>query len=265
MVRPFIKWAGGKRWLVSNPAFDIPCFSGRYIEPILGGGAIFFYLEPKTAILTDVNHRLIETYQGVRDNWIKVEKELKRLQNRHSFQFYYEERKRVRRLPHMRAAQFLYLNRTCFNGLYRENLKGKFNVPIGDKDRIIFEDEDFGKISQVLKSAKIYTSDFEKAIDQADEGDLVFVDPPYNTAHNVNGFIKYNQQIFSWQDQVRLQKAIFRAAKRGAKILLTNADHDSIWKLYDGMEEYHAIERKSVIASDSRYRRSTTEAIYIIP
>ncbi len=262
MVKPFIKWAGGKRWLTTNPLFEIPSFSGRYIEPFLGGGAVFFFLKPKSAILSDTNHRLIETYQIVRDDWEKVEKELKRFQYCHSSKFYYEQRERVYRARHMRAAQFLYLNRTCFNGLYRENLKGIFNVPKGEKDRVVFEEEDFSEISSVLKSAKIFTSDFEQVVDNSDQGDFIFADPPYTTAHNINGFVKYNQKIFSWEDQIRLKKAIIRAAERGVKILLTNADHQSIRDLYVGVGHYQAIRRQSVIAGKSQFRGTTSEAIY---
>lgn len=264
MVKPFIKWAGGKRWLTTHNSFKIPEFTGRYIEPFLGGAAVFFHLKPKAALLSDTNHRLIETYQAVRDDWQKVEKELKRLQDLHSPQFYYEERKRLWKVPHLRAAQFLYLNRTCFNGLYRENLKGVFNVPIGAKDRIIFEEEDFSKISSLLQTAEIFTSDFEKVIDGAIEGDLIFADPPYTTAHNVNGFVKYNQKIFNWEDQIRLHASLVRAVGRGVQVILTNADHKSIRDLYDGLGKYHSIERKSVIAGNAKYRQTTSEALFVI-
>ncbi|MEQ9574599.1 MAG: Dam family site-specific DNA-(adenine-N6)-methyltransferase, partial [Rhodospirillales bacterium] len=222
-MKPFIKWAGGKRWLTADPTFSLPKFSGRYIEPFLGSGAVFFHTRPSDALLSDVNPRLIEVYLAVRDNWKQVLQELKRMQRLHSKRFYYEERMRKRTTPHTRAAQFLYLNRTCFNGLYRENLKGEFNVPIGTKDKVVFEDEDFAEISSVLSRASIRTSDFATSIAEAVRGDLVFADPPYTTAHNMNGFIKYNQNIFSWQDQVRLRDVLIEAVERGVKVVLTNA------------------------------------------
>ncbi len=263
-MKPFIKWAGGKRWLTTQPSFEIPEFTGRYIEPFLGGGAIFFFLRPTSAILSDANPRLIETYVAVRDNWRRVEQMLKWFQTRHTVQFYYQERARVRRKPHTRAAQFLYLNRACFNGLYRENLAGVFNVPIGAKERIIFDDEDFEKISAALGSAEIYDSDFEAVIDRAGEDDLVFADPPYTTAHNVNGFVKYNQRIFCWNDQIRLKNAVVRAVGRGARIVLTNANHESIRLLYDDVGEYRPIERVSVMAGKAMHRRRTAEALYVV-
>ena len=262
-MKPFIKWAGGKRWLTADPTFSLPDFTGRYIEPFLGGAAVFFHTAPSEAILSDVNPRLIEVYQTVRDDWQRVLLELKRLQRLHSRTFYYEERSRKRTTPHTRTAQFLYLNRTCFNGLYRENLKGIFNVPIGTKDKVIFEDENFAEISSVLSRASIRTADFEETIAQASDGDLVFADPPYTTAHNMNGFVKYNQNIFSWQDQIRLRDVLLEAAGRGAKVVLTNADHESIHKLYGSKGLYRPIGRASVMAGKSAYRSKTTEAVYV--
>jgi DNA adenine methylase len=154
-VRPFLKWAGGKRWLLDAPNFHVPQFEGRYIEPFLGGGAIFFHLSPKRAILSDLNGRLIEVYTSIRDDWSSVYIELQRMQKLHCPKFYYEERARERRKPHTRAAQFLYLNRTCWNGLYRENLAGKFNVPIGSKSQVLLPDDDFASASKILSNAVI--------------------------------------------------------------------------------------------------------------
>ncbi|WP_205961711.1 DNA adenine methylase [Pararhodobacter oceanensis] len=262
-MKPFIKWVGGKRWLVANRDFNFPTFTGRYVEPFLGGGAVFFHLQPKQSILADLNPKLIETYQAIRDDWRRCESELYRLQKLHSKEFYYEERSRVRRTPHTRAAQFLYLNRTCWNGLYRENLKGQFNVPIGTKDRVIFEDESFEKISEALGSVEIYCKDFEDTISMAVAGDLVFADPPYTTAHNLNGFVKYNQNIFSWADQIRLKESLMEAVNRGVKVVMTNADHESIHNLYDGLGVYASLNRASVVAGNSNYRSVTSEAVYV--
>ncbi len=262
-MKPFLKWAGGKRWLFADPDFEMPNFSGKYIEPFLGGGAVFFHLQPKSALIADVNHRLIETYCAIRDSWEYVYSELNRLQRLHSKEFYYKERRRVRRTAHTRAAQFLYLNRTCWNGLYRENLKGQFNVPIGTKTKIIFEDEDFQEISLALRGVEIECADFSKTIAKASSGDLVFVDPPYTTAHNMNGFVKYNQNIFSWDDQVRLSSCIRGAVDKGAIVVLTNADHYSIRNLYNGAGQSRSIGRSSVISGSSIHRKTTTEALYV--
>lgn len=262
-VKPFIKWAGGKRWLVDNIHFKVPDFPGRYIEPFLGGGAVFFHLAPRQAILSDINSRLIDTYRAVRLDWRRVERELKRMHALHSKDFYYAERGRARRTLHTRAAQFLYLNRTCWNGLYRENLNGKFNVPIGTKTQVILPDDDFESASVILQNADIRACDFEETLHEATEGDLVFLDPPYTTAHNANGFVKYNQKIFSWGDQIRLRNAAEAAALRGAKVVLTNADHETIYDLYSSLGEPEIVSRASVISGNASARGRTTEVLYL--
>ena len=262
-MKPFIKWAGGKRWLFADGTFKLPEFSGKYIEPFLGGAAAFFHLRPKTALLSDINSRLIETYVAVRDDWRCVQDILKHMQDRHSIDYYYKERKRRHIEPTFRAAQFLYLNRTCWNGLYRENLKGEFNVPIGTKTKVLYDNENLEEISDALKFAEIVLCDFEESIDKARFGDLIFVDPPYTTAHNTNGFVKYNQKIFRWDDQVRLRDCIRRAVERKALVVLTNADHSSIRDLYRDLGQGSRIERASVISGNASYRRATTETVFL--
>lgn len=262
-MKPFIKWAGGKRWLVDSQKFELPSFEGRYIEPFLGGGAVFFHVAPQRAILSDINPNLINAYCAIRDDWQRVERELKRMQRLHCKEFYYQERDRPRRTSHTKAAQFLYLNRTCFNGLYRENLSGKFNVPIGTKTQVVMPDDDFEAASETLKAASIRVCDFEESLGEATEGDFVFLDPPYTTAHNTNGFIKYNQKIFSWEDQVRLRSCVYEARLRGAKIMMTNANHESIWELYSGLGHPEVVSRASVMSGNSVSRGTTTEAFFI--
>lgn len=263
-MKPFIKWAGGKRWILKDPKFALPEFDGRYIEPFLGGGAVFFHLAPQSAILSDINARLIETYKAVQSDWKDVHSTLSDMQAEHSQTFYYEERDRVRDTQHERAAQFLYLNRTCFNGLYRENLKGKFNVPIGTKSQVLMPDDDFALASKLLQCATLEVCDFEDTLLEAKKGDLVFLDPPYTTAHNVNGFIKYNQKIFSWEDQERLQRCVVAASERGAKIILTNANHESIHTLYKSHGTPLVLDRASVMSGSPKSRAMTSEVLYVI-
>lgn len=261
-LKPFLKWAGGKRWLTEHPNFQIPDFSGKYIEPFLGGGAVFFDLRPNKAILSDLNPKLINAYICIRDQPKTIKNLLKIYQHKHSREFYYEERARKRRLPHTQAAQFIYLNRTCWNGLYRENLNGDFNVPIGSKNRVLFEFDDFDATGLALEGADIRCSDFEETINEAESGDLVFIDPPYTTAHNLNGFIKYNQKIFNWDDQIRLKISIERALHRGAQIILTNANHESIHALYRDIGKETKLNRYSVIAGSINHRKSTSESLF---
>lgn len=260
-MRPFLKWAGGKRWLFESRQFATPSFAGRYIEPFVGGGAVFFEAMPKRAVLADANARLIELYIVIRDECEAFETLMKRHAASHSKDHYYTVRSRRCGKPVTRAAQFLYLNRTCWNGLYRENKKGEFNVPIGTKENVLFPNDNFEEWSKALTSTEIFHQDFEATIDQAKEGDFVFVDPPYTVRHNMNGFVKYNQNIFAWDDQIRLRDALERAASRGTKFAMTNADHESIRDLYDGFGMQSQLGRHSVIAGNPNHRSHSTELL----
>lgn len=260
-LKPFLKWAGGKRWLFESSQFSLPEFEGRYFEPFLGGGAVFLENQPAKAVLSDANGRLIELYEVLRDTPDALEKLLRKHAREHSKEYYYEVRARRCQTPKTRAAQFLYLNRTCFNGLYRENLKGQFNVPIGTKQTVILASDTFAAWSEALKGVQLKCQDFEASIDEATTGDFIFVDPPYTVRHNTNGFVKYNQNIFAWEDQIRLRDALVRAASRGASFALTNADHSSIRELYEGIGNQTSLGRYSVIAGKSSYRSSSTELL----
>jgi DNA adenine methylase len=258
-VQPFLKWAGGKRWLYLAYTFLFPKDFERYIEPFLGGASIFFALSPARAMLSDANVRLIECYAQMRDNRAALYAAMLRHQRSHSDAYYYEIRGRNYRKSLSRAAQFLYLNRTCWNGLYRVNLKGEFNVPRGTKNSVLFEGEDFQAYATALAGTTLKCCDFENALNNAKQGDFVFIDPPYTAKHNYNGFKKYNEKIFSWSDQIRLRDAVVLAAERGAYILLCNAHHNDILNLYNGLGSQHVLRRKSVIAGDSTFRSDTTE------
>jgi DNA adenine methylase len=258
-IEPFLKWAGGKRWFVSKFFEYFPKEYDRYIEPFLGGGAVFFALRPSAAILADVNPRLIETYQAIQCDWNAVWRCLRRHHRNHSEHYYYKERSTVRVVTHEKAAQFLYLNRTCWNGLYQVNKQGEFNVPIGTKKWAISDSDDFESVSLALGRANITCNQFESTISVAGKGDFLFVDPPYTVAHNFNGFVKYNESMFTWNDQIKLRDALLAATKRGAQVLMTNADHESIWGLYKGLAKIDRVHRQSIIGSKANYRRATTE------
>lgn len=163
-----------------------------------------------------------------------------------------------------RAARFLYLNSTCWNGLYRVNRKGEFNVPIVTKSAVIMESDNFIRISNILRDIELKELDFAESLSGARRNDLVFVDPPYTVNHNTNGFLKYNEKIFSWSDQVKLADAIGEAGKRGVKIIVSQADHKSIRELYSGIGKITAVSRASVLAADSAKRRPTTELLISI-
>lgn len=258
---PFLKWAGGKRWLVEKHFDLLDVRFNRFIEPFLGSGAVFFRLAPKQSILCDINKQLIDTYIAIRDSWPLIEQYLYDHHVNHNKEYYYSIREKVFESPPEKAARFIYLNRTCWNGLYRVNLKGRFNVPIGTKTNVMLDSDNFEKVSLLLKNSVLVSGDFQVAIEQADAGDFVFVDPPYTVKHNFNGFIKYNESIFSWDDQIRLSKSVRLAKSRGAKVIVTNAYHESVKELYEGVGEFICLDRPSIISANKKFRGRCEEMV----
>lgn len=258
-VVPFLKWAGGKRWFADRHINLLPQSYHNYVEPFLGGGALFFAAAPRYSILSDLNSDLIDVYHIVRDQPKLLKEKLAEHHRCHNLEHYYKTRSSKPTEKVELAAWFLYLNRTCFNGLYRVNLKNEFNVPIGTKSDVVLPTDNFDELSRRLSNAELVCCDFEKTIDRANEGDFVFIDPPYTVKHNLNGFVKYNDKIFAWSDQIRLRDAVVRASKRGAMIMITNANHKSIRELYDGVGSQTPIKRASVLAASSSYRASVEE------
>lgn len=250
---PFLKWAGGKRWLVGRDLGLFPQHFNTYLEPFLGSAAVFFHLLPQQAVLSDVNQELIDTYSAIRDNWSLVRRYLVTHQTHHSSDYYYQVRAKKPRSLCAKAARMIYLNRTCWNGLYRVNLSGQFNVPVGTKTKVLLDTDNFEKMAQILSQKQIRCQDFEVTIDQAGESDFVFIDPPYTVKHNYNGFIKYNETLFTWADQVRLKESVDRAVERGAQVLVLNAAHQSIKELYDGYDQ-ELLSRNSVLAGKASFR-----------
>lgn len=260
---PFLKWAGGKRWLVSEYRDIFPRNYNNYIEPFLGSAAVFFSLNPDKAILSDKNSWLIDTYIAIQQDWKKILVHLKKHHNAHSKEYYYKIRSQKTRNIYTSAAKFIYLNRTCWNGLFRVNQKGMFNVPIGTKTKVLMETDNFHKISTRLSNVQLLNEDFEKIIDRAKKYDLIFVDPPYTVKHDNNGFIKYNEVLFQWEDQIRLKDALVRAKKRGAYIVSTNAHHQSIYELYSKEFTLKQVPRKSVISGSAKSRGQCFEYIIL--
>lgn len=261
MREPFLKWPGGKRWLVHQYASLFPLQYRRYLEPFLGGGAVFFHLTPQRAVLADTNSELVNAYRCLKKNAQVIEKRLADLQYKHSETLYYRIRATRPTEAIDQAVRFLYLNRTCFNGIYRVNLRGEFNVPIGTKDRVAYPEGYLQEIATCLRHASIHVADFEETIDKAEADDFVFVDPPYTVMHNNNNFVKYNANLFSWTDQVRLVSAVKRAARRGAAVMISNADHQSVQELYRDFGAHHRVNRTSILAADLLHRRKTTELL----
>jgi DNA adenine methylase len=263
MTEPFLKWAGGKRLLLPQllPLIRRPDNRRTYYEPFVGGGAVFFALRPRRAILADSNPNLIQAYEAVRDQVDQVVSALRRL--RHCEAEYYRVRSSKPREAHTKAARFIYLNKTCFNGLYRENLDGVFNVPFGRHETSLVTC-DVGQLlaaSGALATASLRVADFEETVSTARAGDVVFFDPPYTTAHSNNGFIEYNASVFSWQDQFRLSGLVEKLIDEGVHVVMSNADHHSIRELYESKKRItiHTLERWSTIAGKSTKRFPTSE------
>ncbi len=258
---PFLRWVGGKRWLVDAYPDLFPQSYNRYIEPFLGSGAALFHLGPKNALLGDTNAALIDTYRAIKSDWKRVWSVLLKHHRRHNADYYYRIRESKPRARHTKAAKFIYLNRTCFNGIYRVNRDGGFNVPLGSRASVIRPDDDFAAVSSVLQLCRFQCCDFQTLLAKAKDGDLVYVDPPYTVKHNDNNFVRYNEVLFRWQDQVRLAAAVVEAGTRGAQIVVSNANHQCIRNLYSKFGKITVVGRNSSIASVNSYRGRTSELV----
>jgi len=260
-LQPFLKWAGGKRWLLSSYPNLFKRKYNYYFEPFLGSGAVLFFLQPKHAYVSDLNQELINTYLAIRDDYKKVVFLLKMHHRRHCKEYYYNVRQSKPKNLFHKAARFIYLNRTCWNGLYRVNKFGLFNVPIGTKKNVILETDDFKNISVFLKSLNISSCDFEETIYKAKKGDLIFIDPPYAVSHLNNGFLKYNEKLFSWSDQQRLAKCLIQAKNRGASIIATNAHNQCVMELYKTEFNLSTFTRYTTISGKNIGRNETQELL----
>lgn len=260
-ARPLLKWAGGKRFLTAEIA---PLLQGyeSYYEPFFGGGAVFFQLSPSNSVLSDLNPELINCYEVTKDHPEELIKSLRRLKN--TEESYYKVRSSSPRTAISRAARFIYLCALSFNGIYRVNLAGQFNVPYGRKDHIEPCDADLiREISQRLQNCELLCADFEKIVEKAKSGDCVYFDPPYTVAHGTNGFVKYNEKIFSWKDQERLESVAKKLALRGVRVVVSNADHPSLRSLYKSFNVL-TIERWSRISATATGRKKITECVFFL-
>jgi DNA adenine methylase len=262
-TQSFLRWAGGKRWLLHHlPGILGSLEVGRYHEPFLGGGAVFLGTQIATeAYLADLNEELIETYIQVRDNPDLIADQLGTHVN--TAEHYYDVRASCPQDPVGRAARFIYLNHTSYNGIYRVNLKGEYNVPFGNR---VYGGlptaEHLNAVSRKLSRAFVAVSDFETVLENVEAGDLVFLDPPYTVAHNNNGFVKYNQRLFSFDDQARLSGVIDSVRDRGAYYILTNAAHESIATLFDKGDLRLELTRGNSVGGNKAKRGSATEYIF---
>jgi DNA adenine methylase len=261
-MEPFLKWAGGKRWLIPKLLDQLPAYN-TYYEPFVGSGGLFFALEPKQAVLSDTNPELINCYRCVRDHCQEVIQTLRGLKP--SKETYYRVRDKLycKGDKIKRAAYFIYLNKTCWNGLYRVNLQGRFNVPVGRVNGSVevFDPEQLVIASHLLKRAKLKCCDFQDAVEGVQPGDLVYFDPPYITTHLNNGFIKYNSKLFHHTDELRLARTAYHLAIMRASVVVSNAAHPLIGQQYDGPFFKLEILRASRIAADAGRRSQFRELL----
>jgi DNA adenine methylase len=267
VIKPFLRWAGGKTWLLPRLDQFIPDKFSNYYEPFLGGGAVFFYLKQlgklkNRIVLSDTNRELIDCYIQVRDNVTEIIEQLKYYKNEKDF--YYFMRNSNSQSGSKKAAKFIYLNRTSFNGIYRVNLKGKYNVPYGFKTySTLFDFDNLRGASNCLPDAEIVHNDFQTCLNGIEKGDLAFLDPPYTVAHGNNGFIKYNQKIFAWEDQIRLAEIIKMIDKKGVHYVLTNVSHPTIEDLFGSLGTKVEFNRYSVIGGKKAKRELTNEYVFV--
>ena len=233
-AKPILKWAGGKTQMLGDLLPKVPKSYGRYIEPFFGGGAMFFALQPENAIIADSNPELINMYRQVAENVDEVISCLKKYENT-SEMFYAVREQDWMCLPKAEAAaRTIFLNRTCFNGLYRVNKQGKFNVPYGKyANPRICDEEGLKAASEALKKAEILCGDYLLVLDHyAQAGDFVFLDPPYLPISEYADFKRYTKEQFYEEDHVELAKMIMRLQERGCHVVLTNSNHPLVHELY---------------------------------
>lgn len=233
-AKPILKWAGGKTQMLGELIPKVPTSYGRYIEPFFGGGAMFFALQPENAVIADSNPELINMYRQVASHVEDVIKYLRTYENT-SEMFYAVRSLEWTALPKAEAAaRTIYLNRTCFNGLYRVNKQGRFNVPFGRyKNPRICDEEGLRAASEVLKKAEILCGDYILVLEHyAQPGDFVFLDPPYLPISEYSDFKRYTKEQFYEEDHIELAKMVMTLHERGCHIILTNSNHPLVHELY---------------------------------
>ena len=268
--KPFVKWAGGKRQILDKLIKYVPEDFNTYYEPFVGGGALFFELSPKKAVINDSNEELINVFRCIKEEekLTKMCNELNHHEANHSEEYYYKirnidrDKNKFNRLSdYKRAARTIYLNKACFNGLYRVNSKGEFNVPFGKKLKVnTYEGQNIGIIHAYLNfnNIKILSIDFEEAVKDAKEGDFIYFDPPYDS--DTSTFNSYTEDGFSKDEQIRLSNVFKNLSDRGCYVMLSNHNTVLINELYKDFY-IHKITAKRNINSNGKKRGKVEEVI----
>lgn len=252
--KPFLKWAGGKTQLLKELCKYIPENYNKYIEPFIGGGAMFFNLNANESIIADANEELTITYREIKEHVEDIINILKNFE--HNEDFYYELRKMS---PpdlndNFRAARLIYLNKTCYNGLYRVNKKGDFNVPYGKGKGNFYNEEVLRNASKCLQNTTIINGDYLNVLKRfAEPNDFIFLDPPYYPVTKYSDFKRYTKEFFYHEDHINLKDEFERLVRMGCHVVLTNSDHPVVLDLYRDYE-VKIIETKRLISSNSNTR-----------
>lgn len=263
----FIKWAGGKTQLLEQLQEFIPSSFNRYIEPFVGSGAVFFFIKErfnsKVSIIMDINEELINTFNVIKKEPEKLIELLKEHRKRHSHEHYYSIRqtnpKSLSRLE--AAARFIYLNKTCYNGLFRVNSKGGFNVPMGRYENPSIVNEGvILKASQMLKNAVVKVQPFQEVLKVAKNGDFVYFDPPYYPLSKTSSFTSYTKGVFLEKEQEELARVFRKLDKMGCKLVLSNSDTPFIKDLYNGYN-IRTVSAKRFINSNGSKRGAISELV----
>ncbi len=268
--KPFVKWAGGKRQIIEKLKNYVPDEFNTYYEPFIGGGALLFELSPKNAVINDSNEELMNVYRCLCDEekFKKMCNLLNHYEAEHSEEFYYEIRNKDknkkaydRLSDYTKAARTIYLNKACFNGLYRVNKKNEFNVPFGKKTKVnTYEGSNLITVSNYLtmNNIKILSIDFEEAVKDVKAKDFIYFDPPYDS--DTSTFNSYTEEGFDRNEQIRLAKVFKELDKKGAYVMLSNHNTSLINDLYKGYN-IHIIEAKRNINSNGKKRGKVEEVI----
>ena len=239
IMKPFLRWAGGKQYLLHHLLRFIPenYREVRYFEPFFGAGSLFFAVSPRKAILSDLNSHLIDCYNIVRDYPKKLYYYLLRHKKNNSKKYYYEIRNQFNKYLGQntiaQASRFIYLNRACFNGIFRVNTFGYFNVPYDSNKTLVFPSlSELYQFSGVLKNVLLITCSYEKILPKTRTGDFIYIDPPYPPLNGTSYFTHYTKDRFPISDQIKVYLFAEKLLKKGCNVLITNADTDEIRKLY---------------------------------
>lgn len=272
LPKPFLKWAGGKTRMLKVLDEFLPkrCEYNKYIEPFIGGGALFFHINPEKALVNDLNQEVINVYKVIQDKE-KLNRLMKRLdeldEHKTDMEFYYKKMRDISldKLKGMSdfelAARTIFLNKTCFNGLYRVNSQDKFNVPFGKyKNPMLYENENLLACHEVLKKAEVSCGDYYILLEEVHKNDFVYLDPPYVPLSKTACFTSYTKEKFEKEDQKRLFKFCCSVDNKGAKFLLNNSDVDFIRNLYS---KFYIISKKigRPIAAKAASRAGVDELI----